>query len=184
MKTLYAILIITLASCATSKDSLTVQPIAKSWPNADLQAYASEAVYGIPRFAGDTEYCPNGMTQRNYTHLLAAIAKHESNFNPSLIYKESFRNGRGEYVISTGLHQVSYESSRGYGFPGITTQDLKDPYLNIAVAAAILKKLVSRDGVLSEYRDGRWRGGSAYWSTLRSTGKLSSVKAYLARFCE
>jgi len=156
----------------------------KSWPNDDYQSYVYQKVSVLPRFAGDTEYCPQGMSQANYTHLMAAMAKYESNFNPQTTYKERFKNGRGEYVISTGLMQLSYESSRGYGFRDATTEKLKDPYYNLDVGVAILKRLIERDGVLSEYRDGRWRGASAYWSTLRSTGKITEVKAYLRRSCQ
>ena len=104
MKTLLALLLI--SACATQptvKDSLTLN---KSWPNADWQAYAYQKVDGMPLIM---EFCPKGLTRANWVHMIAAVAKHESNFNPSLTYPEKFKNGKGETVISTGLFQVSYE---------------------------------------------------------------------------
>jgi len=182
MNPLYAILIITLASCSTSKDSLQVQPVNESWPNKEWQAYAYEKVGVLPMTPDGVEWCPQGLTRANRVHLLAALVKHESNFNPNLEYKEAFKNGRGEWVISTGLGQVSYESARGYGFRDATTQKLKDPEYNIKVVAAILKRWFAIDGVVSGRKDGKWRGGARYFSVFRY--KSDSMKAYLARFCQ
>lgn len=136
-------------------------------------------VADMPKASDEKSFCPKGLTRQNWVHLFASMAKHESNFKPALTYKENFKNSRGEYVISTGLFQVSYESSRGYGFQGITTEQLKDPYNNINVAVRIMKTLVARHGVVSSYNGG-WKGGSAYWSVLRS-GK---AQATLKPLCE
>lgn len=154
-----------------------------AWPNQDWERYAWEKCAVLKRTADDSYFCSKGLTRRNWVILLGAMAKYESNFKPSLEYKEKFKNGKGEYVISTGLFQVSYESSRGYGFSGITTEQLKDPYKNIDVAIAILKKWTERDGVVANHSGTTWRGGARYWSVLRTTGKLESVKAYVKRYC-
>jgi len=130
----------------------------------------------MPKASDEKKLCPKGLTRENWVHLFAAMAKHESSFKPTLTYKENFKNSRGEYVISTGLFQVSYESSRGYGFSGITTEQLKDPFKNIEVAVKIMRTLVARHGVVSG-NSGGWKGGSAYWSVLRSQKAQATLKS-------
>ncbi len=113
-------------------------------------------------------YFPNGESDEAWSNLFAAIAKKESNYNPNLTYTENFKDANGNNVISTGLLQISQESARAYGFPGITTEQLKDPETNLRVGVAIMKKWVAQDGCIScQDSKGRWRGGARYWSTLR-----------------
>lgn len=142
------------------------------------QAWANHVwnlVSDMPYASDEKKLCPKGLTRQNWVHLFAAMAKHESKFDPKLTFKEDFTNSRGERVISTGLFQVSYESSRGYGFSGITTEQLKDPYKNIEVAVKIMKTLVARHGVVAGNYGG-WKGGSAYWSVLRSGKAQATLK--------
>lgn len=182
----HLIVALLLTSCATSptvKDNLTV-PLNASWPNADWQAYAYEKAKDLPRTTDEKEFCPQGLTTANWVHLMSAMAYYESGYSPAKTYREKFKNGRGEYVISTGLFQVSYESSRGYGYPGITTADLKAPLLNIDVAVSILKKLTLRDGVVANHSGQPWLGGQRYWSVLRTTGKLAQIKARMKEHCQ
>lgn len=116
-------------------------------------------------------------TAEDWVKLLSAMCRYESNFKPGTKYEESFRNGKGEKVISAGLMQLSYESARGYGFTGITTQDLLDPFKNLEVAVTILERWVERDGVIAGPGN---KGGGRYWSVLRSTGRLEDVKKQYA----
>jgi hypothetical protein len=173
--------LILFIGCTPSQQT---KPLRSAWPSLDWQEYVYSKVANMPHAKDGKEFCPNGLTQRNFVHLFAAIAKHESNYNPKLTYREAFKNSKGEFVISTGLHQVSYESSRGYGFAGITTEDLKDPKKNIDVAVAIIRKLVGQDGVVANHTGTNWKGGARYFSTLRITGKLQSVKDYMKGWCE
>ena len=195
MKTLVTLLM--LAACSTSPIEQEKKPTKASWPNSAWQNYAYEKSIVLPRTTDEKEWCQNGFSNRaNFVHLLAAMAKMESNFKPRLEYEESFKNGRGERVISTGLFQVSYESARGYGFSGVTTEQLKDPYKNIDVAISILKKWAERDGVISNSSGTTWRGGARYWSVLRHSrwdsrakkwvpnSANKRLKEYLKGFCE
>ena len=175
------LLLILLGACATQAP---VADKTTSWPNLDWHEYVKQKTLDLPMTSDGRLFCPQGLTPANWAHLMGAMVKYESNFKPSSTYKERFKNGRGEYVISTGLFQVSYESARGYGFRGITTEELKDPYKNIDVAVAILKKWALRDGVAANHSGTTYRGGSRYWSVLRPSGKLAKVKAYLKPFCE
>ncbi len=123
-------------------------------------------------------------TAESWVHLLAAMAKHESNFKPSLTYNE---DGILEGVVSTGLLQLSEASSRAYAkfarnkkikaeIAAATTESLKDPLFNIRVGVVILKRWVAIDGVVAT-RTAPWLGGARYWSVLRKGA--TKVKATL-----
>lgn len=119
-----------------------------------------------------------------WVHLIAAMSEFESSHIPTKTYKESFKNSRGEYVISTGLLQLSYESAGGYGFR-VTTNDLKDPTLNIKIAVKILQQWVKRDGVVYS-KTSPWRGGGRYWSVLRATqnpNAFGGIKKFVQQYC-
>jgi len=126
--------------------------------------------------------CGKPMTPEMWTHLLVAMAYYESTFRPSHTYLESFKNTKGERILSTGLLQLSYESVGGYGFK-VTTQQLKDPFLNLTIGVKILERWVVNDGVIGS-QVSPWRGGGRYWSVLRGSGKLKEVRALAARNCQ
>jgi hypothetical protein len=145
------------------------------FPNKEWVDYLWKLLDNMPRASDEFALCgPSGLTRQNWVHLFAAMAKHESNFRPTLEFKENFKNSRGEWVISTGLFQLSYESARGYGFTGITTEQLKNPYKNIEVAVKIMRTLVAKDGVVSS--GPIWRGAARYWSVLRSGKAQATLK--------
>lgn len=152
----------------------------KSWSEYALKEVKASKLLSVNPVDAK-EFCPKGMNANNWVHLLAAMTKYESNFKPSTTYKENFKNSRGEWVISTGLLQLSYESVRGYGF-NVTTEQLKDPKLNLTIGIKILERWVVQDKRIASGNP--YRGGSRYWSVLRPTGKLSSVKATLKPWCE
>lgn len=102
-----------------------------------------------------------------WTGLIAAMARYESSFRPSTTFKESFKNSKGERVISAGLLQASYESARGYGFKDATTEKLKDPEYNLNVGVQILERWFGAHAHIATKVDGKWRGGAKYWSVLR-----------------
>lgn len=181
----HLILALLLSSCATNgtHTSQVSANIKSSWPNKSWQDYAFEKAKELPRTADEKEWCPQGLTQANWTHLMAAIVKHESNFEPKLQYTESFRReDTGGFVLSTGLFQVSQESARGYGH-FVSQEQLHDPYTNIDIAISILKKWTQRDGVVAGGKKGAWLGSSRYWSTLREP-KIQKVKEYIKPFCQ
>jgi hypothetical protein len=131
-------------------------------------------------------FCPQykGNELRFWVYLVSSIAQLESNFNPNTTYKENFKNSKGQYVISTGLTQLSTESVAGYGYRGLSTDDLKEPLLNLEITVKILKHWMDRDHVLSEYSGGRWIGsGARYWSTMR-TPKVNTIKTNTKALCK
>ncbi|MBX7209398.1 MAG: murein L,D-transpeptidase catalytic domain family protein [Verrucomicrobiaceae bacterium] len=123
-------------------------------------------------------------TLESWVHLMTAIAKPESGFDPKQTFKEK---GDLEGVISTGLFQLSYSSVRAYAkfarsdaitaeMKAATTEGLKDPFFNIRAAAVILQRWVKADGVIASEAS-PWLGGARYWSVLRKGAP--KVKAVL-----
>lgn len=173
----------------------------ESWPNEEWQNHAYKMAEKMPQTVDEYYWCSQGMTQENRTHLLAGIVKFESNFNPTLEYKENFKNRFGEWVISTGLFQISYDSLRGYGF-NVQTKDLHNPYLNIEASSVIAERWMKKDGVISGFDNtvvtvkhpeeytheeanlssNPWRGLARYWSVFRR--KQQQVRDYVSVFCQ
>lgn len=137
------------------------------------------------RTSDEFSFCPNGLTPRNWVHLLAAMAKYESGFDPKKEYRENFTGRDGKRIISTGLFQISLSSGNGYGCGFKTQADLKDPFQNIRCAVKILTKWVPKDGVVAAGgSNSTAKGGARYWSVLRTSGKLKEVKNTLKTHCE
>lgn len=145
----------------------------QAWTDVAL-ASVNDAGLDVLKPTDARKFCPNGMNAHNWVHLLAAMAKFESGFDPNQVYRESFG------VNSIGLLQLSV-SDKAYGCAFKTEADVKDPIKNIQCAVKILKKWVLSDGVISS---GSNKGGARYWSVLRPSGKLSSVQATLKGNCE
>lgn len=153
------------------------------FPKQDWAEYALEVVKESNLTAVEVRDTWFNNTAENWVHLLAAMCKYESNFKPESTFKESFKNSKGEYVVSTGLLQLSYESVGGYGFK-VTTEQLKDPKLNIKIALKILETWVVKDHAIAATGSVPYKGGSRYWSVLRAKGKLSSVKSLYAQWAK
>lgn len=175
-------LIMFLAGCATIPAIVPPKPYA-SWPNQEWAKAAEAAVIreGLDKLApADAKlFCANGLTVRNWVHFMAAVVHYESSFNPKSVYHESFG------VDSSGLFQLTKKTDNpNYGCTFIDERDVQDPIKNIDCAAKIFKKLIARDGVVTNHTGTSWKASARYWSVLRTTGKLSSVKAKLKTWCE
>ena len=105
------------------------------------------------------------------TYLLSLMVEKESYFREKLEYKENFKDAKGRNVISTGLFQLSIESSQQKRYScGFTKQsDLYDARGNIRCAIKILNSLSKENGRIKGFIAGKWQGGSRYWSVLRTT---------------
>lgn len=166
------------------------------WPKEDFRAASLRALNdhggALLTFSpkDKAEWCwKEGETAVSfYNRLFSAIAKFESNYKPDATYKESFKDAKGNNVISVGLLQNSQESCRAvYGWPS-TTESLKDPYNNLACSAKIFARWVPSHGVIAQ--DSK-QGGAIYYSTLRGfiklrdgrvvPGKRRDIKAMLCK---
>jgi hypothetical protein len=135
------------------------------------------------------DFCPeykslSSENKKNFwVYLLSSMAELESNFNPSLSYRESFRDSSGSYVMSRGLLQISIESGNAYGCGFKSQSDLNDPYRNLSCGLRILNKWVLNDKRIAGSVSGSWRGGSRYWSVLRTSSKVNAIKSWTRSFC-
>lgn len=137
--------------------------------------------------ADAADYCPAYATlsgeerEAFWLGLLSAMARFESGFRPATSFPESFNDRNGTPVISRGLLQLSQESanSRLYNCEIGEAEELHDPRTNLTCGAKIMAALVTRDGTIGIQENGRWRGGSAYWSVLRTSSSSNpQIRAY------
>ena len=144
----------------------------QDWTDLALAEVTANDLYKITP-ADATEFFLDGSPEA-WVHLLAAMAKHESNFKPGLTFNEG---GNLAGVVSTGLLQLSSQSVRGYAkfarnstikseMAAATTASLKDPLFNITCAVTILRRWLAADGVVATDAS-PWLGGARYWSVLR-----------------
>lgn len=144
--------------------------------SAALNANAKALLQFQPKDAN--EWCMSKYPSKLafYLKLIASMAKYESGYKPDTSYTENFKDNRGNFVISTGLLQVSSESCAGYGMPYLQNAVLKKPENNLECTARILNKWIPRDGVISQTGN---LGAGRYWSVMRvgSTHKREQIKA-------
>lgn len=139
----------------------------QEWDKILRRAIATEGI-NLLEFNPDKTY---------WEKLFVAMAKFESNFKTNLQYRENFKDRHGNYIISRGLFQLSYESSLGYSCPIQTPEDLHKPFYNINCAVRIMNRWVKSDNCVSCKSSGKWRGGARYWSVLRF--KMDEIKSYM-----
>ena len=196
-----------LSACTTPQTAPPEQtpvektPVQEACPNK-VWCYTDNAKQAVQKYGADllkvepkdiSDYCGNwGKVDRVsfYAEFAKAVSKRESNYQPAQEYKENFKNGAGETVVSTGLLQESYESCRSYGVSGATTESLKNPEVNLACFFSILNRWTVRDGYLARSlgrqssTDAGNRGGARYFSTLRPGESKDYVKATMKEFCK
>jgi hypothetical protein len=136
------------------------------------------------------DFCPayNDISDQKksifWVHLMNAIAKKESLFDPGVMNDESGFGPNGNEVISRGLLQISLSSSRNrnyqrLGCPVETTADLHDPTKNLQCGVAIFNHLTNDYNCISckypqgHSKAGKFAGISRYWSTLRTPYEVS-----------
>lgn len=119
-----------------------------------------------------------------WVHLMNAIAKKESLFDPGVMNDESGFGPNGLDVVSRGLLQISLSSSqnRNYqrlGCPVETKEDLHNPIKNLQCGVAIFNHLtndhncISCDYPSTHRKAGKTAGIARYWSTLRTPYEVS-----------
>lgn len=116
---------------------------------------------------------------------MSTLARFESNFDPSVSFNEpTIFDAQGNRVVSRGLLQISRESANGYGCGITDEQQLHDPATNLACAARIMNRLVTRDGVIGSTAK-PWKGMAAYWSPFRRTDRRDDMQRWTSAqtFC-
>jgi len=157
-----------------------------------LKTYGKAILVSQPKDA--TSWCKNLNNTsldnkiKFYVTLVHALAYHESSYKPEATYKENFKDQKGNYIISTGLLQLSQESANASIYRcGITNAAmLKDPQININCGVKIMNKWIVGDGVIQGGGTGAWRGMSRYWSPFRKSDRINTMKSKvkLLDFCK
>jgi Transglycosylase SLT domain len=152
-------------------------------PDADLWTRATVTaidIYGEHLLTSSPEdiksYCPRfaslGREEKKafWVQMISAIAEKENGkFDPALAFKETFKNSKGEFVMSRGLLQLSFESANNYGCGFKTEAALENPQKNLACGVRILDHWVRRENVMSQREEDEWMGPAKYWSVLRKS---------------
>lgn len=141
----------------------------------ELDTLGVSLLKSVPADVGT--FCPNykNLSDSNrkafWTFLLSAMTRFESNFNPDSKYTESFKDSKGQRVVSRGLLQLSIESANAYGCGFKSANELHDPLRNLSCGLRILNRWMAADQRIAGKVNGGWRGGARYWSVLRTTNK-------------
>lgn len=177
MKYLLALLILT--SCKPQPmPETTIAPIEviafkgawnnQDWDRALIDAIEAEGLTALrPVDAKDFSLEPTSTL--DWARLLIQMARFESNFKPTTTYQEAFADARGRRVVSSGLFQISIESSNARGCQFQSQGELLIAERNIKCAVKIFAYWVKRDGRIAGLGPGQWRGGARYWAVLRGT---------------
>lgn len=150
---------------------VTAEPFRGAWKNpawdrALISAIEAEGLLALrPSDAQAFSLKPESAAA--WGRLLIEVARFESGFAPAKRYTENFRDSKGQLIVSSGLFQISLESSRGYGCNLASQTELFDAEINIRCAVKIFARLVRSAGRIAGQVDGKWRGASAYWAVLR-----------------
>ncbi len=119
-------------------------------------------------------WCPayphNPPEQRRafWVGMMSALAKHESRWDPNAV------GGDGLWY---GLLQILPDTARRYGCRARTGAALTDPEDNLACAARIMSRTVTRDRAVAVH-DGRWRGVAADWGPMSNPDMIAEMSAW------
>jgi hypothetical protein len=184
-----------LSGCATTPGG-SVPPVEPTtykadWPSGEYTLILDKALDDLG--ADLLAYVPKDMhswcpTRRDskafYIMLFSALARFESNFKPNASYTESFKDSKGNYVVSRGLLQISKESANGYGCAIKDEKELHDPETNLRCGVRIAARWVQRDGVIQGKSGTTWQGMARYWSPFRKDDRISAIKAKTKAVCQ
>lgn len=168
------------------------KPLKADWAKPEYTAFVVKALddLGSNLMTGPVNDAKNwcgdfGKADRKqfWVMVFSSLARYESDFKPEVKYTESFKDQKGNFIISRGLLQLSLESSKGYDCGFKDEQELHDPEKNIRCGVRILNKWVSRDFVVSGGSEGAWKGGARYWSPFRNATKLKAMQAKVKAVC-
>ncbi len=152
-------------------------PEAADWTAAGL-AFLTGSDAGIALVrqvpADIARWCPayprNAPPERAafWVGLLAALAGHESTWNPQAV------GGGGRWF---GLVQISPATARGYGCAATSGAELQEGRANITCALRIIGRTVARDGVVAAGGG----GVAADWGPFLHADKRAQMRAWISR---
>jgi len=114
-------------------------------------------------------------TPESYARFMTSLAGKESSFKTTTV------GDVGRFVgNSNGLFQLSPNDALNYKLQStpFTIRQLQDPFLNSDAAVRIMETLITRDGAITSYSNGRYGGAAAYWGPLRRGFKPTQSYVY------
>ncbi|WP_376092065.1 transglycosylase SLT domain-containing protein [Roseomonas sp. CCTCC AB2023176] len=121
----------------------------------------------MPAFCPRYDTLPEPGRAAVWLMLFSAIAEKESGFRPAHTYREAFRGEDGRPVISRGLLQTSFESTRHHGCDHRTPADTHDPIRNLQCGVRIMTWHLEREPRIGGTAEVPASGGARYWAVLR-----------------
>lgn len=142
----------------------------EEWNSYALQQIQNSGILSIP-VSDVSVFFPGGTpTAEGYLSIMAAIAEKESGGKAKPArYLETQIAGTPYSVGLLSLSESDAEARAG----GYSYDDLENPFINIKVGVQIMKRLVSKRGIIHGNRDGSNSNGiqnaglPEYWSTFR-----------------
>jgi hypothetical protein len=122
-----------------------------------------------------------------WTGLLSSMAFYESGFDTNSQYVEKFKDNQGEFIVSRGLLQLSFESANqmAYKCDIESDLDLHLPEINLSCAIKILSYWINKDKLITSNNEAI-KGAGRYWAVLRTSHpQLAQIKSYTQQldFC-
>jgi len=116
-----------------------------------------------------------------WASILDALSFSETGYSSALTFKEKFKDSSGARVVSTGLFQLSRESSKAHGGAcrAATNDKLKDGSFNLLCAFQIMGHQILKEKVLI-YDD----KGVYYWSTLSRGRNPKGFARFMGRLSQ
>lgn len=124
--------------------------------------------------------CPNLDLNTCFAQLVSIMAKYESAFKTESQYKESFKDSKGNYVVSRGLLQISIESANqsAYKCNIKDATELHNPLVNLSCAVKIITYQANKSGYLMAEPK---LGCASYFSVCRNSSSANKkIKSYLS----
>lgn len=133
------------------------------------------------------DLCPSYATLKKsdkvlvWASILDALSFSETQYSPALTYKEKFKDSTGAYVVSTGLFQLSRESSKAHGgaCKSVTNDKLKDGSFNLLCAFQIMSHQILNEKVLIYDNKKVY-----YWSTLSRGRNPKGFARFMGRLSQ
>jgi hypothetical protein len=144
------------------------------WLSEELEAHAPDLIRSTPRDA--TDFCAAwpwlGRHDREqvWITLISAIAKYESDFNPSASFKEPPPLEED----SIGLMQLSLSDAKDFHCGFKTEHEIEDPRRNLDCAVRILDHPLPRGGLIGGRLETDRAGAAFYWAVLNDNGHPDS----------
>lgn len=181
------LLLLLATSCTTPQAPAPApKPVSKalSWGKTEWDAPLIEMITSnlasLEKAQDIASFCPKYKLLADdvkpvfWAELVVAIAKYESNWNPTTRYMEPAPLN----YESLGLLQLSYEDQKAYPFCKLdrASKNLFNPLVNLKCGVGIMARLIAKDAVIAKGQGSSSRGLARYWSVMRENRKLETIK--------